>query len=95
MRGGDGACAARCRFARGTLGYCIPKTLKARAKKKKTKKKKKNKMGGGDDETVECDVCCMEVRVASCALVVVRGDILCAACAACELGRTMRASLHI
>ena len=52
-------------------------------------------MGGDDDETVECDACSMEVRVASCALRVVRGDVLCAACAACELGRTMRASLHI
>ena len=50
---------------------------------------------GGDDETVECDACSMEVRVASCALRVVRGDVLCAACAACELGRAMRASLHI
>ena len=84
-------------FATGTLGYCSRKTLKARAKKEdeKEKEKEKKKMGGGDNETVECDACCMEVRVASCALRVVRGDVLCAACAACELGRTMRASLHI
>ncbi len=47
------------------------------------------------DETVECDACSMEVRVASCALRVVRGDVLCAACAACDLSRTMRATLHI
>ena len=29
----------------------------------------------GGDETVECDACSMEVRVASCALRVVRGDV--------------------
>ena len=59
------------------------------------KERKRNGKMGGDDETVECDACSMEVRVASCALRVVRGDVLCAACAACELGRAMRASLHI
>ncbi len=57
------------------------------------KKRQQKKMGG--DETVECDACSMEVRVASCALRVVRGDVLCAACAACDLSRAMRATLHI
>jgi hypothetical protein len=40
------------------------------------------------DESIECDACTLEVRVASCSLL--RGDLLCAACAACALARAMR-----
>lgn len=69
---------------------------KGSAPRPPTKKTAAKKMGGVlGDETVECDMCSMEVRVASCALRVVRGDVLCAACAACDLSRTMRATLHI
>ncbi len=74
-------------FRRRSLVFFIGKWA---AEKKENGGKK---MGG--DETIECDMCSMEVRVASCALRVVRGDVLCAACAACDLSRTMRATLHI